>query len=412
MRGIDETGDGELLGVGDGDSASAVATGVQVDVVDHRGVGNGERVFCHCASYLFAAVVFIDQQRGHGVEEVEGVEDGHADGVLLAIAQDSGERRQVHTIGHEIEGLDAGDRDPEKGINTAGEDPRVDGRNPGQLAVDADIHLAEGSVATGVDTDAWHVVRQAEEPLFFVVLALRNDIKVSSLDIGWQSEGLRQLRRGCVELGAVAGGHPENEIGCLWCGIGEVALKELEFEGAEDGGGQAVRADDVAEYGKAGLRSLEQRAVIGEVALHVPCVGLALQRFGCGSEEDIHATEKDLSRAVELHAGLDGEVAGEDDLRPGSRAVGGRREAEVLVAEVGERLVVQKRDFAMFRVWPGNQRIRGGFKGGTGCRDRGKDRRTLLSRERKGGGGCEHGKEHSSRAETGERRSMHHLVLE
>jgi hypothetical protein len=58
-----------------------------------------------------------------------------------------------------------------------------------------------------------------------------------------------------------------------------------------------------------------------------------------GSEVDVHATKKDLSSAVELHAGLDGDVTGEDDLRPGSRAIGGRCVAEVLVVEVGEGLV-------------------------------------------------------------------------
>ena len=273
VRGVDETGDGELLDAGDGCSASAIAARIDVDVTDERGVGSGEGVFCHLSGYTFAAVVFIDQQRSHGVEEIEGVKDGHAEGVLLAIAQDSSEGRQVHAIGHQIEGLDAGDGNPEKGVNTAGEDPRVDGRDPSRLAVDADVHLAKGTVATGVDSDVLHAVRQAEEPLFFVVLALCNDIKVSSLNTGWKGEGLRQLRRGCVELGAVVVGDPENEIGCFRCGIGEVALEEFEFEGGEDGGGQAVRADDVAEYGKAALSGLKKRTVVGEIALNVPGVG-------------------------------------------------------------------------------------------------------------------------------------------
>ena len=127
-----------------------------------------------------------------------------------------------------------------------------------------------------------------------------------------------------------------------------------------------IGADDVAEAGVAGLRCLEERGVVGKVALHVPGVSLVLQRFSGGAEVDVHIAEKDLSGTVKLDAGLDGEVSRENDLRPGAGAVGGRSEVEVLIVEVGEGLVGEQRDFAVLGVGPGHEGVGRGFKRGSG----------------------------------------------
>jgi hypothetical protein len=78
-------------------------------------------------------VIFIYKQRSHGAEVLECVEDGYSNGVRLPVAQDSGEWRQINAIGFEVEGLHAGDGNPQAGIDAAGVDPGIDRRDSGLL---------------------------------------------------------------------------------------------------------------------------------------------------------------------------------------------------------------------------------------------------------------------------------------
>src|SRR5277367_6604030 len=134
---------------------------------------------------MFAAMIFIHQQGGDSGEVFEGVVYGDADSVLLAIAKDTREGREVDAVGQQVQGLHAGDGDPEAGIDATGVNPRKDWRHAGGFAVDADVYLAEGGV-TAEAYLACRVVGQAEEPLLLFVLALREHVDISALDIRWQ----------------------------------------------------------------------------------------------------------------------------------------------------------------------------------------------------------------------------------
>jgi hypothetical protein len=70
--------------------------------------------------------------------------------VGLAVAENSGEGRKVNAIGNKVHGLNSRNRSPEKGIHTAGVNPRVEGGNPGRLAIDADFCFAKSGAASAL----------------------------------------------------------------------------------------------------------------------------------------------------------------------------------------------------------------------------------------------------------------------
>ena len=85
VRGIHESGDGEVVGIRDCDCTAAQTVRIKNNGVCYRRVGKGQRVFGQCSGDLLRSVVFIDQQlRGHA-KKFERVEDAHSDGVRQAV---------------------------------------------------------------------------------------------------------------------------------------------------------------------------------------------------------------------------------------------------------------------------------------------------------------------------------------
>ncbi len=303
------------------------------------GLDGAERVAGDGARHLARAVIEIEQERSRHREVVVGVVDADPHLVRLAVAEHPRERGEIDAIGEEIQRLDARDRTPEQRIDGAGEQPRVDRRDAGRLAVDRHLRLAErGPRAT--EENARHVVRHAGEPELVARLALRDDVEIGRLDVGRQREGRRQHARRRGQQGRAP-----RSVWKRQDGVGGPRRGRRGGGGVEEHAGAAVDdprvggIDQVPEVHVAGLRGAEQRAVVGEIALHVPRRADARGRLHGGAEVDVHVPEGDLRRAVELAPRGDREVRLQDHLRPRRRAARGGRVGERLRREVGERQV-------------------------------------------------------------------------
>src|SRR5271165_7573632 len=110
----------------------------------------------------------------------------------LAVAQKAREGRQIDTIRHKIQGLYAGEREPQIRINAPSVDPRVHWSHTCGLPIHADFRLAERGVAAALQL-ASDVIGYAGIPKLIVRLALRDDVQVRPFDIGWQGKGFGQL---------------------------------------------------------------------------------------------------------------------------------------------------------------------------------------------------------------------------
>ena len=158
-------------------------------------------------------MIGVDEHVCGGEEVAVGVEDADGDGVLAAVAEESGEGREIDAIGFEVESLDAGDGLPQIRVEAAGEDPGIDRRDACGLAVDGDFGLAEGGVAAALEF-ACYVVGDAEVPELIADLALRDDVEVDLLDVAWEVERSGGLVGGGVERdGAVAGAYGNDDVG-------------------------------------------------------------------------------------------------------------------------------------------------------------------------------------------------------
>lgn len=173
-------------------------------------------------------MIGVDENVRGGEEETVGVEDADGNGMLGAIAEQAGEGCEVNAVGLEVEGLDAGDGLPQKGVDAAGEDPWEDGSNAGGFAVDADFGFAEGGVATGFEF-AGNRSGDAQIPELVADLALGDDVEVDLLDVAREVEGGGGLVGGGVEgYGAVAGAYGNDDVWRDGCGGVEVRWVELE----------------------------------------------------------------------------------------------------------------------------------------------------------------------------------------
>ena len=128
--------------------AGHIATGINGQVVGDRRAGfRAQSVFGDFTGHLAGAMVLIQQERGVDVEIIFGIELAERNRVLLAVAEEAGERCEVNAIGNEIESLDSWNWRPEKRIDSAGVNPWIDGRDAGGRAVDSYLRFAEGGVA-------------------------------------------------------------------------------------------------------------------------------------------------------------------------------------------------------------------------------------------------------------------------
>jgi len=153
--------------------------------------------------------------------------------------------------------------------------------------------------------------------------------------------------------------------------------EEFKLCAGEDDAGQTVYTDQVADVRRALLGDHENRAVIGEIALHVPGRAESGRRLGGSTEIDVRASQPEVGGAVELDAGGDTDIGGEYDLRPRSGAVSGGRVGEGVGSEIRKLSVIQERHNAGLgrgarNVWVRGHGIAGADNVGSGAeRERG-----------------------------------------
>ena len=107
---------------------------------------------------------------------------------------------------------------------------------------------------------------------------------------------------------------------------------ELQRGATGDNAGEGA-VHDVAENHLAGLRALEQCAVVGFIALHMPTGRQIVTGLRSGTEINVYVSEVDYGGAVKLPTGGDNEVRGKDDFFPRAGAGGRWR---VLIDAYGE----------------------------------------------------------------------------
>src|ERR1044072_8127764 len=111
---------------------------------------------------------------------------------------------QVDAVGDEVERLHAPERPPQERIDGAGEEPRVDRRDPGRLPVSGALGFSEAR-PRATEQQARHVVRHARVPELVARLALRDHVEVGPLDVGWAGRRSARGARGGREEGRAPG---------------------------------------------------------------------------------------------------------------------------------------------------------------------------------------------------------------
>src|ERR1700733_1175675 len=316
VRGVDEAPDEEDAVGPDRARAGYDSGGAGCQVFIYLGSwGRAEGIADQPATDLAAAVVGEDEQVRGCVKEVVGVEDADGDGVLIAVAEHAGKGSEVDAVGLEVEGLDTGNRLPEEGIDASGEDEGIDRRDPGGLAVDADLSLAEGGVAAALER-AGHVVGHTKVKELIVDLVLGEDVEIDLLHVARQVDGLGELAGSGVERERIAAGADAYDDVRRDRSEGE-RRSRIELQrgvGKDDSVKGGV--DGVADSGRAWLGGFEDRGEVGDVALNVPGGAEVAAGLGSSAEEDVDVAEIKPGGAVELVSCGDGEVCRKDDFGP------------------------------------------------------------------------------------------------
>ena len=99
-----------------GYSAGDVPARVRIQVFDNARSGRGANgVLGYPTGHYLGAVVLEQQERGCSRKSEVGVEHVEGDGMRLAVTEHACERREVHAIRNEVQGLNAGDWPPQNG---------------------------------------------------------------------------------------------------------------------------------------------------------------------------------------------------------------------------------------------------------------------------------------------------------
>ena len=158
--------------------------------------------------------------------------------------------------------MNAGDGNPEVGIDASGKDPGIDGRDAGGSAVDGDFAFTESGVGAAFEFIG-NVVGDAGVPEFVVMLALGKDIEEDALDVGGEGEslfecGLAALSGGVKGDGAAggSGGEGDDLIGSAGGPLALGEWVEEEVGGAVEYSGVSL-VDFVAEIDGAVLSDCE-----------------------------------------------------------------------------------------------------------------------------------------------------------
>ena len=140
------------------------------------------------------------------------------------------------------------------------------------------------------------------------------------------------------------------------CGVVAITLATLRIKLERGAAGDYAcegAVDEVAQNYIAGLRGVEQSAVVGDVALDMPKRSQIVAGLRGGSEIEIHKAQVNDGAAVELSSRGDAEIRREDDFLPRAGAAGGRRELITLYVEVDELKIGEQLDDAglFVRAW-------------------------------------------------------------
>src|SRR6266849_2011 len=257
-RGVDVSGDLEVVAGLRGDGALDVPVLRGIDIFRDVGYGHGERVLGERAGDLSGTRIEIEQERGSGGEVAVGIEHAEGNGVGLTVVKQGGERRQVDTVGQEVHGLNAGDGTPQIRIDASGVDPGIDGRYSGGSAVDGDFGFAEGGAGAALEFSG-HVVGDAAVPEFVAGLALGKDVEIDVRNVGRKRQSLfEQVGRGVEGDGSAGGAGREGDDL-----IGGTRRHLIRFQRVEEDVGIAMEnagiglVDQVAKIDGAGLRDGE-----------------------------------------------------------------------------------------------------------------------------------------------------------
>src|ERR1700691_1840398 len=111
----------------------------------------------------------------------------------------------------------------------------------------------------------------------------------------------------------------------------------------------------MAEINSAIRGNAEERAVIGEIALHLPVATHVRLILGGGAEVDVGIADPDVGGAIVLNARADRKAGVENHLRPRGWTVSWRRVGEALDIEIVEDVCTEERDAARSsaRAWDG-----------------------------------------------------------
>ena len=263
--------------------------------------------------------------------------------------------------------MHAGNGTPEERIDAARVNPGINGGEACGLAIDGDFGFAKtGAAATEEFTR--DVVGDAGVPEFVVGLALGDDVEIGALDIGREGDGAGKLVGGGVQKSGAAIGVREgvNGVGrersTVVIAIVAGGRVQLDSAAAENDAGEGG-IDKISEIDLAGLWVGEESGIVGEVALDVPEAGNVGGRLGRGAEINVGVAKIDGGGAVELAAGGDVEIGGEDNFGPGAGAFSRRRVLEGLERKIGKLEIGKERDDTRLGVGARDERIGGGGVG-------------------------------------------------
>ena len=190
--------------------------------------------------------------------------------------------------------------------------------------------------------NAVFIVRNTCIPELIVDLALRDHVQIRALDISWKRKRRCQLicrlqqKCGLIDSAlSVRLRQRQNRVGTEFIVSFVILWRRVKLQLRTPRDNTRIGAvHDIAQNDVPCLGAAEQRGIVRLVTLHVPCWRQVASWFWRCAEIDVHVSQIDDRRAVELSPGRHVKVCRKHDLLPWARAACGRRELETLDIEV------------------------------------------------------------------------------
>src|SRR5262249_38240220 len=156
--------------------------------------------------------------------------------------------------------------------------------------------------------------------------ALRCYVDKRALNIHWECKGFSQRAVGigeeCSPARRIRRQRQDQVSPARSVLMGSQRI-ELNFGSPEQSAGESG-VHQVSQIDASRLRRVEERGIVGEIALNVPGTRYCSRRLRGGAEINIHSADPDFRSAVKLPAGLNGEVGIQNYLGPRARTCGRR----------------------------------------------------------------------------------------